>query len=72
MLQVGLAVGNRPAEEGHIGRQVEVVRCTPTLTSTAHVYSDSTSALWAGSGGGPAPYFRPTVQCEIRRLLGDS
>lgn len=49
MLQVGLAVGNRPAVEGHMGRQVEVLRCTLTLTSTARVYVDSTSTLRQGS-----------------------
>lgn len=42
MLQVGSALGNRAAEEGHIGRQVGVLRRTSTLTWTAHVYSDST------------------------------
>lgn len=49
MLQVGLALGNRPAKEGHIRRHVEVLRCTPTVTWIAHVYRDSTWAIAQGS-----------------------
>lgn len=46
--KVGLALGNRLAEEGHIRRQVGVLRRTSTLTWTAHVYSDGTWAMWQG------------------------